>query len=139
MAFLPGFFKAIFGVCETLPLDAELWRVEGKQVAVRLAEATALTPVGGAVRLEGKGLASSVLVIHADTDEYLAFENRCTHGGRKLDPVAGSRELRCCSIGHSRFDYQGNKLSGPAKGPLTSYPTEKQGEELIVTLEAAPA
>ena len=139
MAFLPGFFKAIFGVCETLPLDAELWRVEGKRVAVRLAEATALAPVGGAVRLEGKGLASSVLVIHADTDEYLAFENRCTHGGRKLDPVEGSRELRCCSIGHSRFDYQGNKLSGPAKGPLTSYRTETQGEELIVTLEAASA
>ena len=139
MAFLPGFLKAIFGVCETLPLDAELWRVEGKRVAVRLAEATALAPVGGAVRVEGKGLASSVLVVHADTDEYLAIENRCTHGGGKLDPVEGSRELRCCSTGHSRFDYQGNKLSGPAKGPLTLYRAETRGEELIVTLEAASA
>jgi len=63
--------------------------VEGKRVTIRLAEATALATVGGAVRLEGKGLASSVLIVHADTDEYLAFENRCTHGGRKLDPVEG--------------------------------------------------
>ena len=116
MAFLPGFLKAVFGICETPPLGAELWRLEGKQAAIKLDGATVLAPVGGAVRLEGEGLASSVLVIHADADEYLAFENRCTHGGRKLDPVKGKRELRCCSVNHSRFDYQGNKLSGPAKG-----------------------
>jgi len=139
MAFLPGFLKAIFGICETPPLNAELWRLEGKQAAIRLDEATALAPVGGAVRLEGKGLACSVLVVHADTDEYLAFENRCTHGGRKLDAVAGKRELRCCSVGHSSFDYQGNKLSGSAKGPITVYPVQKQGEELTVTLEAPSA
>jgi nitrite reductase/ring-hydroxylating ferredoxin subunit len=139
MASLAGFFKAIFGICETPPLNAELWRMEGKRVAIRLAEATALVPVGGAVRLEGKGLASSVLIVHADSDEYLAFENRCTHGGRRLDPVEGRPELRCCSVGHSRFDYQGNKLSGPAKGPLTLYRVETQGEELIVSLETASA
>jgi nitrite reductase/ring-hydroxylating ferredoxin subunit len=139
MASLAGFLKAIFGICETPPLNAELWRMEGKRVAIRLAEATALAPVGGAVRLEGKGLASSVLVVHADTDEYLAFENRCTHSGRKLDPAEGKPQLRCCSVGHSRFDYQGNKLSGPAKGPLTPYRVETQGEELIVSLETASA
>jgi len=139
MAFLAGFLKAIFGICETPYLNAELWSVEGKRVTIRLAEATALATVGGAVRLEGKGLASSVLIVHADTDEYLAFENRCTHGGRKLDPVEGRPELRCCSVGHSRFDYQGDKLSGPAKGPLTLYRVETQGEELIVTLETASA
>jgi cytochrome b6-f complex iron-sulfur subunit len=139
MAFLPGFLKAIFGICETQPLNAELWRLDGKQAAIRLGEAAALAPVGGAVRLEGNGLASSVLVIHADADEYLAFENRCTHGGRRLDAVPGKQELRCCSVGHSTFDYQGNKLSGSAKGPLTVYPVQKQGEELIVTLEAASA
>jgi cytochrome b6-f complex iron-sulfur subunit len=139
MTFLGGFFKAIFGVCETPPLSDQLWSTDGKRVAIRLAEATALAPLGGAVRLDGRGLASSVLIVHADTDEYLAFDNRCTHGGRKLDPVEGRRELRCCSIGHSRFDYQGNKLSGPAEGPLTLHRVEKQGEELIVTLETAQA
>jgi nitrite reductase/ring-hydroxylating ferredoxin subunit len=139
MAFLGAFFKAIFGVCETPPLNEQVWRMEGKRVTIRLAEATALAPVGGAVRLNGKELASSVLIVHADTDEYLAFENRCTHGGRKLDPVEGRRELRCCSVGHSRFDYQGNKLSGPANSPLTLYRVEKQAEELIVTLETPSA
>ena len=130
-----GFFKAILGICQTPPLDAGLWTAEGNEVTIRLGETAALIPVGGATRLEGKGLASSVLVVHADGDEYLAFENRCTHGGRRVDPVAGKEELRCCSVNHARFDYQGNKLSGPAKGPLKKYAVERRGEELVVTLD----
>ena len=131
---LIGFFKAILGVCDTPPLHAALWTTEGNQVTVRLGEAAALAPAGGAVRLEGKELASSVLIVHTDGNHYLAFENRCTHGGRKLDPIAGKEELRCCSVNHSRFDYQGNKLSGPAEGSLKRYAVEKRGEELVVTL-----
>jgi cytochrome b6-f complex iron-sulfur subunit len=137
MRFLIGFFKALMGVCETSPLDGELWTLEGKQVTVRLTEATALAPAGGAARLEGKGLASSVLIVHAGGDEYLAFENRCTHFGRRLDPVEGKGELRCCSVNHARFDFQGNKLSGPAKGPLKKYAVQKRDDELIVTLDAS--
>jgi nitrite reductase/ring-hydroxylating ferredoxin subunit len=129
-----GFFKAVLGICKTPPLDAGLWAVKGNQVTVRLGEATALAPVGGAVRLEGQGLASSVLIVHAG-DDYLAFENRCTHSGRRLDPVTGKNELRCCSVNHARFDYLGNKLSGPAKGPLKRYAVEKRGEELVVVLD----
>jgi len=132
---LVGFFKAILGICRTPPLDAALWTAEGNQVTIRLDETAALIPVGGAARLEGKGLVSSVLVVHAGGDEYLAFENRCTHGGRKLDPVAGKEELRCCSVNHSRFDYRGNKLSGPAEGSLKTYRVERRGEELFVTLD----
>lgn len=130
-----GFFRALLGICETPPLDAELWTLEGNQVTIRLGDAAALAPVGSAVRLQGKGLGSPVLVVHAGDDEYLAFENRCTHHGRKLDPVEGEREVRCCSIGHARFDYEGNKLGGPAKGPLKKYSVEKQGEDLLVTLD----
>ena len=132
---LIGFFKAILGICQTPPLDAALWTVEGKQVTIRLDKAAALVPIGGAARLEGQGLASSVFIVHAGPDEYLAFENRCTHGGRRLDPVEGKRELRCCSVNHSRFDFQGNNLSGPAEGPLKKYPVEERGEKLIVILD----
>jgi cytochrome b6-f complex iron-sulfur subunit len=139
MAFFTSFLKALLGICETPPLDPDLWMPEGNQVTIRLGEAATLAPVGGAVRLEGKGLTSRILIVHADSDEYLAFENRCTHVGRKLDPVEGKQEIRCCSISHSRFDYQGNKLSGLAKDPLKKYPVEKRDEELVVTLDGGSA
>jgi cytochrome b6-f complex iron-sulfur subunit len=134
MAFLMGLFRAIMGICETPPLDGELWTPEGNRVTISLGEGTTRIPVGGAARLEGKGLVSPILIVRAGEDDYLAFENRCTHGRRRLDPVEEKEELRCCSVSHSRFDYQGNKLSGPAKGPLKKYPVEKRGKELIVTL-----
>jgi cytochrome b6-f complex iron-sulfur subunit len=142
MAFFTGFLKAVLGICETSPLDPQHWTAEGEQVTIRLAGADALAPVGGAVRLEGKGLPGRILIVHADGDEYLAFENRCTHvGGRRLDPVEGKREMRCCSVGHSTFDYAGSKLSGPAGDPLKRYPVEQRGEELIITLagDSGPA
>lgn len=137
MALFVGFFKAMLGICETPRLDEELWTLERNQVMITLGEPTTLAAAGGAARLGGKGRMPSILVVNAGADEYLAFENRCTHFGRKLDPVEGKRELRCCSVGHSRFDYQGNKLSGLAKGPLRKYPVEKRGEQLIVTLDGA--
>jgi nitrite reductase/ring-hydroxylating ferredoxin subunit len=138
MALLTGFFKALLGICETPPLDEELWTLEGNQVTVRLGEAATLAAVGGAARLGGKERVPSILVVHAGPDEYLAFENRCTHAGRKLDPVEGKRELRCCSVGHSRFDYEGNKLSGMAKDSLKKYPVEMRDGKLIVALDGAP-
>lgn len=136
MAFLMGFFRAIMGICETAPLDEGLWTPEGNRVMISLGEKPARIAVGGAARLEGRGLESPILIVRAGEDDYLAFENRCTHGGRRLDPVEGKAELRCCSVSHSRYDYAGNKLSGPAKGPLKTYAVEKRGEELIVSLGA---
>ena len=122
-----GFFKAILGICRTPPLDAALWTAEGNQVTIRLDKTAALIPVGGAARLEGKGLVSSVLVVHAGGDEYLAFENRCTHGGRKLDPVAGKEELRCCSVNHSQVRLPGEQAERPGRGLLEEVSGGKAG------------
>ncbi len=136
MASITGLFKSILGICETRPLDAGSWTAEGNQVTIRLSGAGPLAPAGGAVRLEGKHLPSRVLVVHTDADEYLAFENRCTHTGRRrLDPVEGRAEVRCCSIGHSTFDHEGKRVSGPATEAINKYRVEKRGEELIVILD----
>jgi nitrite reductase/ring-hydroxylating ferredoxin subunit len=135
MASLTDLFKAVLGICETPPLDGALWTTDGKQATIKLAEASALAPAGAAARLEGDGLPARVLIVHADGDEYLAIENRCTHiGHRRLDPVEGQRELRCCSVGHSVFDHEGSRVSGPAKDPLRLFPVDKRGDELVVTL-----
>jgi nitrite reductase/ring-hydroxylating ferredoxin subunit len=127
-------FKALLGVCKTKPLSDDLWSLEENKVHVKLSQMPAPLSEDGAVYLKGKGLGKPVLIVKTEEGQYLAFENSCTHGGRKLDPVPGESKLRCCSIGHSTFDYEGNKLSGMAKGPLTRYGVEESGGDLIVTL-----
>lgn len=139
MPFFTDFLKAILGICETPPLDPELWTTDGNHVTIRLAEAAALAPVGAAARLEGEGLPARVLIVHADANEYIALENRCTHiGGRRLDPTEGKQDLRCCSVGHFRFDYEGARLSGLARDPLRKFSVEQRGEDLSVTLVEDP-
>jgi cytochrome b6-f complex iron-sulfur subunit len=127
-------FKAMFGICETKPLSGNLWSLEGNNVNVKLSQMPESLPKGGAVYLKGSGLSKPVLLLRTEDDRYLAFEDRCTHSGRKLDPVPGEAKLRCCSIGHSVFDLEGNVVKGWAKGPLTCYAVEQSDGDLIITL-----
>jgi len=134
MGFL-GFFKALFGICATKPLADNMWSIDEGAAKVKVGDVVELAEKGGAVYLQGKGLVKPILVVKSQSGEYLAFTNSCTHAGRRLDPMAGEDKLRCCSIGHSQFDYDGNVVSGGAKDPLKKHEVEL-GEDgvLIVKL-----
>ena len=134
MAGVCQFFKALLGICETKPLSPELWSVEGGKVVVKLSQKPDAILKGGAVYLQGKGLERPLLILHTDDDKYLSFTNRCTHAKRKIDPIAGERKLRCCSVNHSTFDYDGKPLSGPAKESLKHHQVEVSQGNLMVTL-----
>ena len=128
-----GFFKAILRKCETRLLDHDLWKIDGNKVKVKIDQVPELAQDGGAVYVDGRELEAPILLLRAG-DRYLAFANKCTHLGRKLDPVPEKSMLRCCSVMHSTFDYEGKKISGPAKGSVTRHDTEVAGGELTVTL-----
>jgi cytochrome b6-f complex iron-sulfur subunit len=133
-----GIFQAILGICETKPLDNKFWCVKEGKVLITLDEATALKS-DGAVYLKGQGLATPVLVVHLGGD-YCAFKNRCQHSlGRKMDLVAGENKLRCCSIGHSEYDFDGNVIKGPADRPITKYAVSQRDGNLVISLSPAAA
>jgi len=129
-----GFIKAILGICQTKPLSSDLWSLEEDKVRVKLSQMPEPLPKGGAVYLAGQELSMPILILRTEDDRYLAFADRCTHAKRKLDPVPGESKLRCCSVFHSTFDLDGNRLSGPAKEPLTCHAVEQSDGDLIVTL-----
>ena len=129
-----GFIKALLGICQTKPLSGDLWSLEGDKVRVKLSQMPEPLQKRGAVYLTGQGLSMPILIMRTEDDQHLAFANRCTHSGRKLDPVSGESVLRCCSVGHSTFDYEGNRLSGWAKEPLTCHAVEKSDGDLIIPL-----
>ncbi|MCK4362594.1 MAG: Rieske (2Fe-2S) protein [Dehalococcoidia bacterium] len=127
-------FKAVLGICETKPLGSNLWSLEGSKVQVKLSQMPEPLPKGGAVYLRGGGLSKPVLLLRTEDDRYLAFEDRCTHFGRKIDPVPGEAKLRCCSLFHSTYDLEGKNISGAAKMPITRYAVEQSDGDLIITL-----
>jgi len=131
-----GLLKKILGICRTSPpRDPDCWRYSDGKLEIDLERVRELTNLGGAVRLEGKGLPSKILVFHGNDGTFHALTNRCTHiGGRRIDPVAGTQTLQCCSVMGSRYNYDGTVLSGPAKKPLTAFQVESTNGQLTVSV-----
>lgn len=129
-------FQRIFGICATKrPLDEGCWTFKNGRIIVDLARAPELSRPNGAIRLETRHLPDRVLVIQGNDGRYYSFRNRCKHlGGRRLDPVPGTDQVQCCSIGKSTYDYEGKNLSGPAKEGLESYPVTFEDGKLVITL-----
>ena len=127
------FLDGVKGIPETgLPRIPGAWAFADGELVLDLGKLPELESLGGAVRIEGEALPAPVLVVLGEDGEYYAFQNACTHAGRMIDPAAGTMTLRCCSLSGSTFDYQGEVLSGPAEGPLTSYPLTVEDGQLRI-------
>jgi len=128
-------FQRILGIPATsVPVDPECWSYSDGRVIIDLEKAPELAEPGGAVRIEGDILPDRLMVFRGDDGEFYAFSNRCSHAGRKMDPVPGSGTVMCCSVSRSTYDYRGAILSGPVKKNARVYPAEAEGGRLTITL-----
>ena len=134
MSVIKDFLKALAGICETQRLSPDHWELQGNRALGRVRDVPELQSPGGAVYLRGKGLSTPLLIVRGEDEDYLCFSNRCTHMGRRLDPVKGKPVVRCCSVGHSTFDFSGSQLSGPAKGPIQTYSSHVENDELVIMI-----
>jgi len=130
-----GILKKIFGICETKkPKDPGCWTFSDGRVEIDLNRAGELSMPYRSIRLEGKGLADRILVIRDDSGRFHAYSNKCTHMGRRIDPVPGSSDVRCCSVMGSRFGITGEVLSGPAKGALKIFEVKIEDNKLNIDM-----
>ena len=129
------FLKRLLGICETpLPADSQAWSIQDGIVRIDVSRTAELKIPGSGVRLEGKGLDPRLLVFHGDDGQYHAIANRCTHMGRRIDTLAGSNTIQCCSVSKSTFNYAGQPVGGAAKKPVKTYPVAQDGETLTIAL-----
>ena len=127
--------KRIFGICETTPpADAGCWEYADGKILLKLDRTPELAPAGGGVRLEGKGLPVRVLVVHGRDGRFHAFANRCTHMGRRIDPLPGSDRVECCSVSKSTFTYDGEPVGGAARKPLEVFAVSVSGDALTIAV-----
>ena len=131
-----GFFKRLLGICQTPhPADAECWRYEHGRVVIDLDRTPELRAPYGAIRLEAKTLPDRILVLNGGDGQFHAFYNRCSHMGRRIDPVPESDTIACCSVSGSTYDYSGHVTGGPAKGNLTVLPVMQSENSLYIRLD----
>jgi nitrite reductase/ring-hydroxylating ferredoxin subunit len=130
-----GLFARIFGICKSrIPGDPDSWRYSQGEIHAEPERISELSNPGSSVRLEGKGLSQKILLVYGTDGNFYAFENKCTHMGRRLDALGTDKSIQCCSISKSTYDYTGRVVSGPAKGSLKSLPLEMKDGRVIIFL-----
>ncbi|MRT92692.1 ubiquinol-cytochrome c reductase iron-sulfur subunit [Ancylomarina sp. 16SWW S1-10-2] len=128
-------FQRLLGKPATeLPGNNDFWSFTDGKITVNLDKANGLSKVDGAVRLEGKGLPNRIILVHGKKDQYQAYDNKCTHMGRRVDPVPGTETVQCCSVNCTTFNQKGEVIEGPTKKPLKTHPVTIDNNKLIITL-----
>ena len=129
-----GFIKRLLGICRTPLAEAGSWSYENGQIAIDLDRTPELAPLFGAVRLEAKPLPKRILVFKGADEQFHAVRNRCSHMGRRLDPLPDTRAIQCCSVSMSAYDYSGNVMSGPAKTAVEKLPVIQKENRLYISV-----
>lgn len=72
------------------------------------------------------------ILIHTQTDEYVAFSAICTHLQCTVQYRPDFKHIWCaCHNGH--FDLTGKNIAGPPPRPLEAYKVDIRGEDIVVT------
>ncbi len=101
--------------------------VSGSTISIDLSIQTALNVSGGWLLITaGKTLVSKV------GNEFVALTSVCTHSGCDTNWSFANATYNCSCHG-SKFDAQGNVITGPATQPLKVFSTSVSGNTLIIT------
>jgi len=127
--------KRLFCISVTpLASDPRCLTVTAEAVTIDLDRAPELAAPGGSLRLESDLVPDRIIVVHGVDGRFYAYANHCACGGFRIDPVPGEPKIRCCTLAQSTYDYEGSRISGPAKDSLTTYPVTAEGTTLRIDL-----
>ncbi len=82
--------------------------------------------------VKNSSLEYDILLVKKTATEYTALQMRCTHRGADLK--LKDDKLSCPAHG-SVFDFDGQVLESPASSPLTKFPVELKGNQIIINLK----
>lgn len=90
-------------------------------VTLKLDVKSPLSKIGGAYFFDYKG--DKIVVIRKSETEFVAYSAICTHQGGYLGYNENTQQL-VCPLHNSKFGTDGQRISGPARQPLSSFPTQ---------------
>ncbi len=97
-----------------------------------------LRRTGGAIKVVDSAHELRILIARPAQHQFVALDQKCTHGGGALTYVPRHRHLYCTCWGHAKFALDGSVLRWPNSQkpkPLRAYAVERRGKLLRVQLE----
>jgi nitrite reductase/ring-hydroxylating ferredoxin subunit len=107
-------------------------------VTIDLTRTPVLRRTGAAVKVIDAARKLQVIVARSTKDQYVALDQKCTHGGGALTYVHKHKHLYCTCWGHSKFALDGSVLRWPNKQtprPLRAHRVERKGNVLEIHVE----
>lgn len=102
--------------------------VSGSTITIDLSENPGLAQAGGWMLI----IQAQVLVVNTGNNTFNALTSVCTHSACDRNWSFASNVFTCnCHV--SRFDIEGNVISGPATRNLRSFATALNGDTLTIT------
>ena len=97
---------------------------------------TTLQTPGNGIQLSGSDTFDSrgIIVLRTSNSGVRALSRRCTHANNTVNINSAGNNLLCPSH-NSIFDLNGNVVSGPATGALTSYTCSLDSAGTIITIQ----
>ncbi|VEI12342.1 Rieske (2Fe-2S) protein [Trueperella bialowiezensis] len=87
------------------------------------------------IDIPGKPLPLAVALVHAETGNWFAVDNRCSHGRFKLAEGYVDGETLECTRHGSAFDlHTGQPLNPPASAPVKTYQVRVDGDDVYITV-----
>ena len=107
---------------------------EDKSIRICLEKVPELARIAGSVKIVDANIQDALIVVREAEDVYVAASIQCTHRGVEVEYRAEDRCFQCASLGGSRFNINGEKVSGFASGPLKTYPLSREASTLVIRL-----
>jgi len=91
-----------------------------------------LKKVGGAIYVDNPNGGNPIIVHRISPTKVVAFSSTCPHMGCKV-PLPANNLIFCLCHG-SKFDGEGNRISGFAQSSLTRYGATLKGNKITITV-----
>jgi len=113
-------------------------RIQPGLVTVDLDRAPVLHRTGAAVKIIDAARKLQIIVAHSAKDQFIALDQKCTHGGGALTYVHKHKHLYCTCWGHAKFALDGSVLRWPNQQtprPLRAYQVQRKGNRLEIRVD----
>jgi nitrite reductase/ring-hydroxylating ferredoxin subunit len=125
--------------CCTVPdAPAASVRIQPGLVTIDLARTPALTRTGAAVKIVDPARRLQIIVACPAKNQFVALDQKCTHGGGALTYVPKHKHLYCTCWGHAKFALDGGVLRWPNQQtprPLRVHAVQRNGTLLEIRVE----
>ncbi len=121
-------------VGDTHQINTEAYQISPGVLKIDLSKEPKLNEMMGAVKIIDEQLNDGLIIVRVDDHTFVVSSIYCTHRQAEVEFDHQNNIFECTSFGKSRFELDGQNISGRAAKPLQAYETTLEDNILTVLI-----